>query len=327
MTDEQTIRQQKKDEMAQWSLPKKIEHSLKRIKEFYEFMEGKVYVSFSGGKDSTVLLHLVRSVYPDVPAVFSNTTNEFVEILQFVRSVDNVIWVQPKMSFKETIKEFGFPLISKMNARKVRTIKTKPNSASANLYLTGVNRKGEFHQLSTLPKKWLRFTEAPFDITERCCDILKKEPIKRFEKESELKPYIGTMSTESQVREKSWIDHGCNIYETGKECSRPLSIWTEDDVWAYIELNDVPYAKIYDDLLDDEGNVICKGEKRTGCAYCGFGLHLESPDEMGDTRMSRLQKRKPKQYDSMMKLSNNGVSFKEALDFYIGKDKDDILEP
>ena len=35
----------------------------KRIKNWYEHYAGLVYVSFSGGKDSTVLLHQVRKQY------------------------------------------------------------------------------------------------------------------------------------------------------------------------------------------------------------------------------------------------------------------------
>ena len=54
-------------------LEAKIAMTLRRIREWYEYWDGNVYVSFSGGKDSTVLLHLVRQHYPGVPAVFSDT--------------------------------------------------------------------------------------------------------------------------------------------------------------------------------------------------------------------------------------------------------------
>ena len=51
-------------------LEAKIAMTQQRIREWYEHWDGEVYVSFSGGKDSTVLLHIVRQMYPDVPAVF-----------------------------------------------------------------------------------------------------------------------------------------------------------------------------------------------------------------------------------------------------------------
>ena len=69
----------------------KIEKSKLRIREWYENFDGNVHVSFSGGKDSTVLLHLVRSLYPEVPGVFSDTGLEFPEIRAFVKTVENVV--------------------------------------------------------------------------------------------------------------------------------------------------------------------------------------------------------------------------------------------
>ena len=75
-------------------LDAKIEMSKRRIREWYDGMDGLIYVSFSGGKDSTVLLHLVRSIYPDTPAVFLNTGLEFPEIVRFVRKMENVTWLK-----------------------------------------------------------------------------------------------------------------------------------------------------------------------------------------------------------------------------------------
>lgn len=303
-------------EMQMWDLQKKIEHSNKRIKEFYEKQNGKVYIAFSGGKDSTVLLHLVRSIYPNVIAVFSNTTNEYMEILKFIRTIENVITVHPKMTFKETIKNFGFPLVGKTVARQISDLKkpTNDNSATRNLYLTGLTRDGKTSKRYKLSEKWKKLIDAKFDITHKCCEILKKEPARRFEQETGLKGFVGTMAEESGERKKSWLKSGCNTYDGNNIKSRPLSIWTEKDIWEYIKKYNLPYCDIYDDVLDSDGNVLVKGEKRTGCAYCAFGANFDKKHD-DKNRFERLALRKPHQFKKMMELENNGISFREALNF------------
>ena len=92
----------------------KIGLTRNRLREWVrEFGTDGVYVSFSGGKDSTVLLHLVRELYPDIPAVFCDTGLEYPEIRQFVKTWDNVVWLKPKKNFFQVCEEYGFPLISK----------------------------------------------------------------------------------------------------------------------------------------------------------------------------------------------------------------------
>ena len=73
----------------------------------------KIYNSFSGGKDSTVLLDLVRRVFPDCPAVFIDTGLEYPELRDFVKTIDNVVWLKPEMNFKKVIETYGYPIISK----------------------------------------------------------------------------------------------------------------------------------------------------------------------------------------------------------------------
>jgi len=105
------------EELQQWqSLPLsiKIRMTEERIRDWVrEYGEDGVYVSFSGGKDSTVLLDIVRKLYPNVKAVFVDTGLEYPEIREFVRGFDNVDWLKPKMTFKQVIKKYGYPFISK----------------------------------------------------------------------------------------------------------------------------------------------------------------------------------------------------------------------
>ena len=93
--------------MQNYPLWMKVEKTKLRIKEWYEYYNGEVYVSFSGGKDSTVLLDIVRNIYPEVEAVFSDTGLEFPEIREFVKSKDNVTIIKPEMTFKQVINEKG----------------------------------------------------------------------------------------------------------------------------------------------------------------------------------------------------------------------------
>ena len=77
--------------MQNYPLELKIMKTQQRIREWVsEYGEDGVYVAFSGGKDSTVLLHIVRSLYPNIEGVFANTGNEFPEIVQFVRKQEKL---------------------------------------------------------------------------------------------------------------------------------------------------------------------------------------------------------------------------------------------
>lgn len=85
-----------------------------RVRDWVNYYgEDGVYVSFSGGKDSTVLLDIVREMYPNIPAVFVDTGLEYPEIRNFVKTFDNVTWLKPKKNFKQVIENYGYPLISK----------------------------------------------------------------------------------------------------------------------------------------------------------------------------------------------------------------------
>ena len=106
-------------ELQALPLYRKIMITQTRIMEWYNRYNGQVCVSFSGGKDSTVLLHIARQMYPDIPAVFSDTGLEYSAIREFVKTWDNVDIIRPDMNFGQVITTYGYPIIGKEVAEAI----------------------------------------------------------------------------------------------------------------------------------------------------------------------------------------------------------------
>mgnify|MGYP001038685789 FL=1 len=176
----------------------------RRIREFYEHFDGKVYVSFSGGKDSTVLLHLVRNLYPDVPAVFIDTGLEHPEVKEFVKSKDNIIILRPEFPFNKVLEQYGYPVISKEVAKFIEDKRRNPNGYTTKKFDSNsdyVKKYGSRYDLS----KWKFLRDSDIKISAECCNLMKKKPAKKFEKETSLKPFIATMAAESNLRKQEYI--------------------------------------------------------------------------------------------------------------------------
>ena len=256
----------------------------------------KVAISFSGGKDSTVLLHIARSIYPNIKGVFSNTGLEYLEIVNLVKNTPNVDIVHPKVPFHKVIEKYGWPVISKKVARFVSDCKNASdrNKNTVNLRLNGLNQKGQVCPSQMLSEKWRFLIESPFKISNRCCDILKKEPLNRYKKIHDINWMVGIMKVESDLRNQLISKYGCNMYDIKHPISYPLANWTDGDVWDYIHKNNVEYASVYD-----------KGEKRTGCVFCMFGIMYDKD------RFLRLKENSPIQYNYVI----NKLGASEVLDF------------
>ena len=278
-------------------LDAKIAFSTSRIRQFYEAFNGDVYVSFSGGKDSTVLRHLVKSIYPHVPAVFCDTGLEYPELREFARRTADVV-IRPKMNFKEVIERYGYPVIGKRQARMLRDLQNESgkNQNVCNLHRTGYTRDGKYCPTYKLPDKWAFMEEAPFKISEQCCDVMKKQPFKSFEKETGLNPIIGTMACESVLRLNEYLKNGCNAFETKRPHSTPIAFWCEQDILEYIKDNHLEYASVYGEIVSNDGKLSLTGEQRTGCMFCMFGVHLDGTPN----RFQRMRKTHPRQYEYCM---------------------------
>ena len=356
-------------------LDAKVLMTQQRIREWHDHWHGDVYISFSGGKDSTVLTHLVHDMYPDVPLVFANTGLEYPEIQAFARQM-GAEFVRPKMSFSEVISNYGYPIIGKEIAEAIsyarrivlnseggggtqekkrtemrgeridrtsRTDRVEESESHREYSATQTTRKNReairrrsdingnrshyerskdseinswgsdgigvgFSQFNK--KKWLPLcNETQFKISHYCCNVMKKSPMGIYQRKTGLRPFIGTMAEESRMRAQAWIRHGCNSFEGHKQTSQPMSFWTEQDVLHYIKREGIEICSVYGDILasDDTGmlyepipgvecDLKCTGCQRTGCVFCGFGIHLEK----GETRFQRLAKTHPRQYEYCM---------------------------
>ncbi len=336
-------------QMQSLPLEAKIRMTQQRIRQWYDHWDGEVYVSFSGGKDSTVLKHIVDNtsgVY-DVPAVFVNTGLEYPEIQKFVKDVKagrwdcfnpNVEILRPEIRFDEVLKRHGYPIISKRVSAYVATAKRHPDSKRAKWI------RGEEWTKFVTGGKWTYLIDSPFPISDQCCNVMKKKPAKKYAKETGRKPITGQMACESVSRENLWIKNGCNGFDLKEPISNPLSFWTEQDVLHYIKKFNVPYASVYGEIQvkppegTEEGqiNVIdylgcyepedvlkTTGCKRTGCIFCMFGCHLEKEPN----RFQRLKETHPRQYeycinggemvDEKWQPNKEGLGLGKVLD-YIG---------
>lgn len=372
-------------QMQSLPLAAKIQMTERRIREWVEhYGRDGVYISYSGGKDSTVLLHLARGLYPGLPAVYVDTGLEYPEVKAFVKQQENVEVLRPKKDFRQAIEQYGYPFIGKEVAgcvygarRYLEKLeekekgKTEAAGCSGMADLLGIDRRldreneayrglrqgripdmdgrapvrylilqgryphrengvetSEYSRMYN-KERYRFFLEAPFEISDRCCDIMKKEPVKRYAKRTKRVPMTAQMASESRLRTANWLKNGCNGFGMKSPISNPMSFWTEQDVLEYIFLNKVPIASVYGKVLAegdngreygrrrdaremglfDEGRPLytTTGCSRTGCVFCGFGCHREKTPN----RWERAEKfSRPEIIDYMLRgggFDGNGI--------------------
>ena len=280
----------------------KVAKSKLRIREWVQHYGAEnVYISFSGGKDSTVLLDLVRSEFPEIEAVFVDTGLEYPEIKQFVKSFDNVTILRPKMSFKQVIEKYGYPMVSKEQARYIEDI--RHGSEYMKIRRLEGDEKGRYK----LSNKYRYLINAPFNISSKCCDVMKKSPVKKYEKETGKVPFIGTLADESLLRMQTYMKNGCNAFNSKRPLSTPLGFWKQQDILEYIYINKLPIAPVYGDVIKENDIYTTTKCERTGCIFCGFGVHLEKEPN----RYQLLEKTHPELHKYCMEK----LGFKEVCEF------------
>ena len=282
-------------------LDEKIAIAQKAIREFVEhFGVDGIYISFSGGKDSTVLIHLCRQLYPDLVGLYSDTGLEFPEIRDFVQTFDNITIVTPKMHHREMLKKCGYPVVSKEQAEWIYRIRSGTSSGAIQKAFYGLNLDGTPTRFK-LSEQWKYLLNAPFNIGSGCCKEMKLKPIAEYVKKTGRVPIMGTTASESALRAQKFMQYGFYNLEGKKAQCTPMSIWTDDDVWEYIHRFNLPYCKIYDMSYD-----------RTGCVFCMFGAHLDKEPN----RFQKLQRTHPDLWRYCMKpYDDGGLGLREVLEF------------
>jgi 3'-phosphoadenosine 5'-phosphosulfate sulfotransferase (PAPS reductase)/FAD synthetase len=190
-------------------------------------------------------------------------------------------------------------------------------------------------------EKYKFFLDAPFEISNKCCTALKKEPAHRYIKETGRYFMTAEMASESRLRTQKWIQNGCNGFDMKIPKSTPMSFWLEQDVLMYIYTHKLPICSIYGEVVEDYSTtdqcpgqmtisdlkgyedmgifdaerplLKCTGVQRSGCVCCGFGSHLESEEE---SRFRLLKQTHPGMYNLLDICTNSGVTYREAIEWY-----------
>lgn len=360
------------------SLDDKFQRSIAKISEWYSRWNNEVYVSFSGGKDSTVLSDICakwcKVIEKPLYLVFVNTGLEYPEIQAFVKEyaqylrykhgIEVVLEIlRPKMRFDEVIKKYGYPIIGKRQANTVSLARKnlEDNVYSLRLSLIGVSVEEAISIGLKMPSddvierykrassgsmfnvhKYRDLLTADFKISDLCCHVMKKTPFYEYQKRTGRKPILATMAEESMLREKSWLQNGCNAFDGKQPRSAPMSFWTEQDVLQYIKEEQLPIASVYGDIVYAEDpeqmrfadfGLDCGGTEklrttgcdRTGCIFCAFGCHLESEP----SRFQMLKESHPRQYEYCIgggEYNQEGVWQPNKQGLGMGKVFDDMNE-
>jgi phosphoadenosine phosphosulfate reductase len=282
---------------AIWKEPleSKIEHSRAEIERIIDKHRRPV-VCWSGGKDSTALLHLVLEQAPHIDVIFNDPIVEFPETYSYIEKMANE-WRLNLHITKPVEKEdfwtlgdtYGWPIFGKAVASNVERARR-----------TGNLRR----QLSEME---LHLVQSGLCISCRCADMLRSKPGMLMEKrlECDLK-IVGLRADESRARVRLWADYG-EYYYTKRHFSHregiwkfnPIARWREEDIWGYLEGHGIPSCGLYK-----------MGHKRNGCWTCAMAIR--------NGQLKRLSTSHAALFEELLIESPMGNELMRVRDFWQG---------
>lgn len=248
-----------------------LKDRLQKIRQIInKYGEENFYISFSGGKDSTVLSHLIDHTFPynKIPRVYADTGIELNMIRNFVLNMskkdDRIVIIKPTVPIKPMLEKDGYPFKSKIHSHCVNLFQTDP---SKKMWQGYTGQRPEYWHTNTCPKKLMyQFTnENTLRISDMCCVNMKEKPLQKWAKENK-KTYsiIGIMNDEGGRRTRSQ----CLTF-SGNKLTRfqPLVAVTKEWEDWYIDYYNIEICDIYKPPYNF---------KRTGCKGCPFALNLQN---------------------------------------------------
>lgn len=256
-------------------LSAKVFKSIRTIEKFCSLYDGNVYVS-KGGVDSCVLEDLVnRTVYKREVKSICVASVEPKENIKHNFEKGNILIKSP-INKIDVIKKYGYPLISKQVAMSISRYKNTKHEWVKEKRLHGYyNKKGVHIRVGMIPAIYREMIYAPFELSERCCDKTKKEPLKKIHKELGLYPMTGEMADDSSSRENNYLKNGCIMIDKKDIKCTPLATWTKKDIMEYIYINNLEIPKNYGKVIFENNEFKFTGKSRTGCDICGFGIMFD----------------------------------------------------
>jgi len=233
-----------------------------------KYGEDRFYLSFSGGKDSTILHYLLDMALPNnrIPRVFIDTGIEYNLIRQFVQEMankdDRFVMLKPSQPIKKTLEIYGYPFKSKAHADWLKRYQQKGMTKFVKNYL-GEGEKTLFRGCPKMLK--FQFTEDyPLKVSDLCCVKMKEEPLKKWAKENNKNiPIIGIMQEEGGRRARA----KCIVVKDKKiKAFQPLVVITKEWENDFIEHNNIRLCELYYPPYNF---------RRTGCKGCPFALDLQ----------------------------------------------------